>query len=126
MMPGTLSIITNTFPPAERGKAIGTWAGVSAIALALGPLLGGWLTEDVSWRAIFFINLPVAAVAVAVTLFATHESRDETATREVDFPGIAALTIGLTALVLALVEANAWGWGSPRHRRPVRRSRSSA
>ena len=113
MMPGTLSIITNTFPPAERGKAIGMWAGVSAIALALGPLLGGWLTEDVSWRAIFFINLPVAIVAVVVTLFATHESRDETATREVDFPGIATLTIGLTALVLALVEANAWGWGSP-------------
>jgi EmrB/QacA subfamily drug resistance transporter len=114
MMPGTLSIITNTFPPEERGRAIGTWAGVSAIALALGPLLGGWLTEDVSWRAIFFINLPVAAVAVAVTLFATHESRDETATREVDIPGIAALTVGLTALVLALVEANAWGWGSAR------------
>ena len=112
MMPGTLSIITNTFPPEERGKAIGTWAGVSAIALALGPLLGGWLTEDVSWRAIFFINIPVAAVAVVVTLFATHESRDETATREVDFPGIAALTVGLTALVLALVEGNAWGWGS--------------
>ncbi len=112
MMPATLSIITNTFPPEERGKAIGTWAGVSAIALALGPLLGGWLTEDVSWRAIFFINIPVAVVAVAVTLFAAHESRDETATREVDFPGIAALTIGLTALVLALVEGNAWGWGS--------------
>jgi EmrB/QacA subfamily drug resistance transporter len=114
MMPGTLSIITNTFPPAERGKAIGTWAGVSAIALALGPLLGGWLTEDVSWRAIFFINVPVAVIAVAVTLFAAHESRDETATREVDIPGIATLTIGLTALVLALVEANAWGWGSTR------------
>ena len=114
MMPGTLSIITNTFPPAERGRAIGTWAGVSAIALALGPLLGGWLTEDVSWRAIFFINLPVAAVAIVVTLFATRESRDETSTREVDIPGIAALTVGLTALVLALVEANAWGWGSPR------------
>lgn len=114
MMPATLSIITNAFPPSERGKAIGTWAGVSAIALALGPLVGGWLTEDVTWRAIFFLNVPVAAVAIAVTLFATHESRDETATREVDFPGIAALTIGLTALVLALVEGNAWGWGSAR------------
>jgi EmrB/QacA subfamily drug resistance transporter len=114
MMPATLSIITNAFPPQERGKAIGTWAGVSAIALAIGPLLGGWLTEDVTWRAIFIINLPVAVVAVIVTLFAAHESRDETATRRVDLPGIATLTAGLTALVLALVESNSWGWGSAR------------
>ena len=112
MMPATLSVVANAFPPSERGKAIGTWAGVSAIALALGPLVGGWLTEDVTWRAIFFINVPVAVIAIAVTLFATHESRDETATRQVDYPGIAALTIGLTSLVLALVEGNAWGWGS--------------
>jgi EmrB/QacA subfamily drug resistance transporter len=114
MMPATLSIITNAFPPSERGKAIGTWAGVSAIALALGPLVGGWLTEDVTWRAIFFINVPVAIVAIAVTLFSTHESRDESATKQVDYAGIATLTIGLTALVLALVEGNAWGWGSAR------------
>jgi len=113
MMPGTLSIISNAFPPEERGKAIGTWAGVSAIALALGPLLGGWLTESVSWRAIFFINLPVAAGAVAVTLFAARESRDETVGRSVDVPGIAGITVGLTALVFALVEGNTWGWGSP-------------
>src|SRR5215208_3646018 len=113
MMPGTLSIISNAFPPEERGKAIGTWAGVSAIALAVGPLLGGWLTEDVSWRAIFFLNLPVAAGAVAVTLFAAHESRDETVGRNVDIPGIAGMTVGLTALVFALVEGNSWGWGSP-------------
>ena len=113
MMPGTLSIISNAFPPEERGKAIGTWAGVSAIALAAGPLLGGWLTESVSWRAIFFVNLPVAAGAVAVTLFAAHESRDETVGRSVDVPGIAGITVGLTSLVFALVEGNAWGWGSP-------------
>jgi EmrB/QacA subfamily drug resistance transporter len=113
MMPATLSIITNAFPPQERGKAIGTWAGVSAIALALGPLVGGWLTEDVSWRAIFFLNLPVAVGAIVVTLFAAHESRDETVSRKVDIPGIATLTIGLTALVLALVQGNSWGWDSP-------------
>jgi EmrB/QacA subfamily drug resistance transporter len=113
MMPGTLSIISNAFPPEERGKAIGTWAGVSAIALAIGPVVGGWLTEEVSWRAIFFINLPVAVGAVAVTLFAAHESRDETVGRSVDIPGIAAMTVALTALVFALVEGNAWGWGSP-------------
>ncbi|TML26050.1 MAG: MFS transporter, partial [Actinobacteria bacterium] len=114
MMPATLSIITNAFPPHERGKAIGTWAGVSALALAIGPVLGGLLTESVSWRAIFFLNLPVAAGAVAVTLFAAHESRDDTVARRIDIPGIAALTIGLTGLVLGLVESNRWGWGSGR------------
>ena len=114
MMPATLSIITNAFPPHERGKAIGTWAGVSAMALALGPVVGGFLTEDVSWRAIFFLNLPVAVAAVVVTLFATRESRDETVERKVDLPGVATLTVGLAAVVLALVEGNAWGWGSGR------------
>ena len=112
MMPGTLSIISNAFPPHERGKAIGTWAGVSAIALALGPVLGGYLTEAVSWRAIFYLNIPVAILAVAVTLFATEESRDETVSRKVDYPGIVAITVGIGALVLALVEGNAWGWDS--------------
>ena len=114
MMPATLSIITNAFPPHERGKAIGTWAGVSALALAIGPVFGGFLTEEVSWRAIFFLNLPVAAGAVAVTLFAARESRDETVERRIDLPGIFALTAGLTGLVLALVEGNQWGWGSAR------------
>jgi EmrB/QacA subfamily drug resistance transporter len=114
MMPGTLSIISNAFPPAERGRAIGTWAGVSALALAIGPVVGGFLVENVSWQSIFFLNVPVAVGAVVVTLFATHESRDETAPPTVDIPGVAAITIGLSALVLALVEANSWGWGSAR------------
>jgi EmrB/QacA subfamily drug resistance transporter len=114
MLPATLSIITNAFPAHERGKAIGTWAGVSALALAFGPVVGGFLTEEVSWRAIFFLNLPVAALAVFVTLFATHESRDPNVPRTVDYAGVATLTIGIGALVLALVEGNGWGWGSPR------------
>jgi EmrB/QacA subfamily drug resistance transporter len=112
MMPGTLSIISDAFPPEERGRAIGTWAGVSGLALAIGPVVGGALTEYVSWRAIFFLNLPVAAGAVAVTLFAARNSRDETVERSVDYPGIAALSVGLTALILALIEGNRWGWGS--------------
>ena len=112
MMPGTLSIITDAFPAHERGKAMGTWAGVSALALAVGPVLGGFLTEHVSWRAIFYLNLPVAAGAVAATLFAVRESRDTTVGREVDYLGVAALSAALTALVLALVEGNSWGWGS--------------
>ncbi|HEX6585173.1 MAG TPA: MFS transporter, partial [Solirubrobacterales bacterium] len=112
MMPATLSIITHAFPAAERGKAIGTWAGVSALALSIGPVVGGFLTEYVSWRAIFFINLPVAVGAVVATVFAVRESRDETVDRRVDYPGVIVLTIGLTAIVLALVEGNSWGWSS--------------
>ncbi|MEO8968011.1 MAG: DHA2 family efflux MFS transporter permease subunit, partial [Solirubrobacteraceae bacterium] len=114
MMPATLSIITQAFPPEQRGLAIGTWAGVSAIALAIGPVLGGFLTQSVSWRAIFFINPPIALVTIAVTLFAARETRDETVSRSVDYAGIAAITVGLTAIVLALVEGNAWHWGSVR------------
>ncbi len=113
MMPATLSIITNTFAPHERGKALGTWAGVSALALAIGPVVGGYLVEYVSWQSIFFLNLPVAAGALAITLFATHESRDETVLPKVDLAGVAAITAGLGALTLALVEAPTWGWGSP-------------
>jgi EmrB/QacA subfamily drug resistance transporter len=112
MMPGTLSIITDAFPAHERGKAMGTWAGVSALALAVGPVLGGFLTEHVSWRAIFYLNIPVAIGAVTATLFAVRESRDNTVGREVDYLGVATLTTALTALVLALVEGNSWGWGS--------------
>src|SRR4051794_9820304 len=112
MMPGTLSIISDAFPPHERGRAIGTWAGVSGLALAIGPVVGGALTEYVSWRAIFFLNLPVAAGAVAVTLFAARNSRDETVDRSIDYPGIAAFSVGLTALILVLIEGNSWGWGS--------------
>jgi len=114
MMPATLSIITQAFPPHQRGTAIGTWAGVSALALAIGPVVGGFLTQQVSWRAIFFINPPIAVIAVAVTLFATRESRDETVSRTIDYPGIAAVTVSLTALILALVEGNRWGWSSAR------------
>src|SRR5206468_3952322 len=114
MMPATLSIITNAFPPRERGKAIGTWAGVSAAALAIGPVVGGFLVEHVSWQSIFLLNVPVAVLAVLVTLFATRESRDDTAPPRVDVPGVVTISIALTALVLALVESNRWGWGSAR------------
>src|SRR5579863_4921768 len=112
MMPASLAIITQAFPPHQRGTAIGTWAGVSALALAIGPVLGGFLVQYVSWRAIFFINPPIAVVAVAVTLFAARESRDETVDRTVDYAGIVLLTVGLTALVLSLIEGNRWHWGS--------------
>ena len=114
MMPATLSIITQAFPAEQRGMAIGTWAGVSAMALAIGPVLGGFLVESVSWQSIFFLNLPVAVGAIVITLFAVRESRDETVAQRVDIPGVLTLTGGLAALVLALVEGNEWHWGSTR------------
>jgi len=114
MMPATLSIVSHAFPPAERGKAIGTWAGVSALALAVGPVVGGFLVEHVSWQSIFLLNLPVAVLALVLTLAAATESRDETAERIVDIPGVAISALGLGAFVLALVQGNHWGWGSAR------------
>ena len=114
MMPATLSIITNAFPAHERGRAMGTWAGVSAIALAIGPVVGGFLVEHVSWQSIFYINVPVAIIAVAVTLVAAHESKDETVAPTIDVLGVLTLSAGLGAIVLALVEGNNWGWGSGR------------
>ncbi len=114
MMPATLSIITDAFPAEERGKAIGTWAGISGLALSVGPLAGGFLTEDVSWRAIFYINLPIAALALIASLTAVRESRDEKAERTVDYLGVVLLTVALTSFVLALIEGNDWGWGSSR------------
>jgi EmrB/QacA subfamily drug resistance transporter len=114
MMPATLSIVTDAFPPEERGKAIGTWAGISGLALSIGPLAGGFLTEQVTWRAIFYINVPIAAIALFAAFTVVRESRDETADRRIDYLGVVLLTVALTSLVLALIEGNEWGWGSGR------------
>jgi EmrB/QacA subfamily drug resistance transporter len=113
MNPATLSIIAATFPPRERGTAIGIWAGVSALALAIGPLVGGLLTERLSWHWIFFINVPVGAVAIAASFLLITESKDETH-ESLDLPGLAASAIGLFALTYGLIEANGYGWTSAR------------
>ena len=127
MMPATLSIITNAFPPQERGKAIGTWAGVSAMALAIGPVVGGFLVENVSWQSIFFLNVPVAAVAVVGDARPRRASRATRprATRSTS-PASSRSPSALGALVLALVEGNSWGWGSPAIIALFARRRSSA
>jgi EmrB/QacA subfamily drug resistance transporter len=113
MNPATLSIIAATFPPRQRGTAIGIWAGVSALALAIGPLVGGLLTEHISWNWIFFVNVPVGIAAIAASYLFIDESRDETHSR-LDVPGLATSAIGLFALTYALIEANTYGWGSAR------------
>ena len=114
MNPATLGIITATFPPRQRGMAIGIWAGVSAMALAIGPLVGGLLTEKVDWSWIFFINVPVGVLGVVVARWAIDESRDTSHEQRLDLPGLATSAVGLFALTYALIEANAYGWASTR------------
>ena len=113
MNPATLSIIAATFPPAQRGAAIGIWAGVSALALAIGPLVGGLLTQHLSWHWIFFVNIPVGILAIVASFLLIDESRDETHVR-LDLPGLATSGVGLFALTYGLIEANAYGWTSAR------------
>jgi EmrB/QacA subfamily drug resistance transporter len=113
MNPATLSIITVTFPARQRGTAIGIWAGISALALAIGPLVGGLLTEHAGWNWIFFINVPVGALGIVASFVLIDESRDETHER-LDLPGLATSGIGLFALTYGLIEANNYGWGSAR------------
>jgi EmrB/QacA subfamily drug resistance transporter len=114
MNPATLSIITATFPPRQRGTAIGIWVGVSAMALAIGPLIGGILTEQINWSWIFFINVPVGIAGIVVSRLFIDESRDESKEQRLDLPGLISSAVGLFGLTYALIEGNNYGWGSPR------------
>jgi EmrB/QacA subfamily drug resistance transporter len=114
MMPSTLSIISATFAVRERGTAIGIWAGVSAMALAIGPLLGGIITEHISWNWIFYVNVPIGAAGVLASIFVVPESKDTSGEQRLDLPGLISSGIGLLAIVYALIEANAYGWTSAR------------
>jgi len=114
MNPATLSIIVATFPPRQRGTAIGIWVGVSAMALAIGPLIGGILTEQINWSWIFFINVPVGIVGIIVSRLFITESRDESEEQRLDLPGLLSSAIGLFGLTYALIEGNNYGWGSAR------------
>ena len=113
MMPATLSIITATFPPKERGAALGIWAGVSAMALAIGPLVGGLITEHIGWNWIFYLNVPVGLAGLVAARLIIRESKDTSHEQRLDLPGLVTSGIALFALVYALIEANSKGWTSP-------------
>ena len=110
LVPGSLAIISSAFREEERGRAIGTWSGFSAITTALGPVLGGWLIDHISWRAVFFINIPLAIVVIVISLWHVPESsgRNKGA---LDWPGAILTTLGLGALVFALTESTRLGFG---------------
>jgi EmrB/QacA subfamily drug resistance transporter len=112
IMPSTLSILTNVFPPEERARAIGIWAGISGIAIAIGPIVGGWLLVHFWWGSIFLINLPVVVVALVVGRLIVPNSRDPEAPR-LDPVGAGLSIVGLVTLVYGIIEAPSKGWGSP-------------
>jgi EmrB/QacA subfamily drug resistance transporter len=113
LTPGSLAILEATFAPEDRSRAIGAWSGFGGVASAIGPFLGGWLIEAVSWRLVFFINLPLAVAVVAIAVRHVPESRDETVSGRLDYPGAALITLGLTGLTFGLIRAGSAGWTAP-------------
>jgi EmrB/QacA subfamily drug resistance transporter len=113
MNPASLSIIAAAFPPRERGRAIGLWAGISGMALAIGPLIGGLIVEHAGWNWIFFINVPIGAIGVLVAFAFIAESRDTSREQRLDLPGLVTSALGLFGLTFGLIEGNRLGWSSP-------------
>lgn len=105
LVPGSLALISASFSSGERGRAIGTWSGFTAITAAIGPVLGGWLVEHASWRWVFFINVPIAAVALGLTLWKVPESRNKEISTVLDWQGALLATLGLGAVTFGLIEA---------------------
>lgn len=110
MLPLSLAIVCHAFPAEQQARALGIWAGISAVALGIGPLAGGGLV-DLDWRLIFWINLPIAALGIAIAARYAPESTDPGSGQTIDYPGLLALSVGLTAVVLALVQAQVWATG---------------
>src|SRR5438477_1993905 len=109
LVPGSLAIISSSFLENERGRAIGTWSGFSAITAGIGPVMGGWLIEHVSWRAVFFINLPIALLVILISLRHVTENSDKENTR-VDWLGAILAAVGLGAIVYVLIESSRLGF----------------
>ena len=112
LVPGSLAIISASFGEEERGQAIGTWSGFTAITAAIGPVLGGWLIEHISWRAVFFINVPLALIVLVLVYLNVPESRDDES-RGLDWLGAALATISLGTIVYGLLESSRLGFANP-------------
>jgi EmrB/QacA subfamily drug resistance transporter len=112
LVPGSLALIGASFGEQERGRAIGTWSGSTAMTMAIGPVLGGWLIEHLSWRWAFFINVPLAVAVVAISLSQVPESRSSRAGR-IDWPGAIVATLSLTGLVFGFIESTRLGFRHP-------------
>ena len=111
LVPGSLAIISASFRDEDRGRAIGTWSGFTAITTAIGPVMGGWLIEHISWRMVFLINLPLAIIVLLISFYRVPESRDEKDRERLDWLGALVATIGLGLLVYGLIESSRLGFG---------------
>jgi EmrB/QacA subfamily drug resistance transporter len=109
LTPGSLALITASFAPEDRSRAIGAWSGLGGVAGAIGPFIGGWLIAVWSWRLVFLVNLPLAAVVVVVALRHVPESRDPTATQRLDVPGALLGALGLAGLTYASIDGGEHG-----------------
>jgi EmrB/QacA subfamily drug resistance transporter len=112
LVPNSLAMVSASFVTGDRGRAIGAWSGLGGIATAIGPFLGGYLIDSVSWRWVFVINLPLSAVAIAIALRHVPESRDEHAAAHLDVVGSALLTVGLAGVVYTLIEGPGGNWSA--------------
>lgn len=113
LIPGSLAIISASFPEEKRGAAIGTWSGFTAITAAIGPVMGGWLIEHVSWRAVFFINVPVALAVLGISYWRVPESHDDAGAKRLDWWGAGLATAGLGGVVFGLIESSRLGFAHP-------------
>ena len=112
VVPGSLALLSAHFPEERRGRAIGQWASFTTLAIVFGPVLGGVLVDEASWRWVFFINLPIAAILLAVLYLGVPESRDESQARRLDILGAVLITLGLGGLVFGLLESSRLGFGA--------------
>ncbi|HSP64815.1 MAG TPA: DHA2 family efflux MFS transporter permease subunit, partial [Candidatus Deferrimicrobium sp.] len=113
LVPGSLAIISASFVAEDRARAVGLWSGLSGVSVVVGPFVGGWLVDAVSWRAIFFLNVPLAAAAVMIALRHVPETRDDTAAGRPDYLGAAVVSLGLAGVVYALIDGPSNGWSAP-------------
>lgn len=113
MLPGSLAILNASFPANIRGRVVGTWSAFIPITTAIGPLLGGWLVDNVTWRAAFYINLPLGLLTLILSLRYVPESKSEVVPDEQDWWGAGLITVGLGALIYGLIEGPKLGWGDP-------------
>ena len=114
MWPAILGMTYELLPEEKAGLAGGIIIGAAGLGNAIGPLIGGVLTQELSWRWIFFLNVPIAVFAVGVTWFLVHVKEPEPGERQIDYPGIAAISVGLVSLLIALDQIADWGWSDPR------------